>query len=279
MPAQTSLVLIYGSQALLSLAGLWILWKRTLGAKAAGDAATQAAPVPPTLPALKPWSASNTDLGMLLWVVFCGGLFMQILGMGLLQWYEAGTALTQLLVGAMFQVGMLGACLAFTRFNEAGRQYDFPKAGFVREGVITFLCALGPVFAVGFLWNGLLGVLGVPADPQDLVGLFRNASNLPMLGFMIGLAILIAPLTEELIFRAGVFRFLFSRVPPRNALLLSSLLFGVIHVNLASFPQLTVLGLFFALSYQRTGNIAVPMLAHALFNLNTILLILAGVDS
>ncbi len=281
MPALSSDLLLYSLEALLALAGLWLLWKRTLGTPAAGAAASDASQrsAPPALPALKPWTASTADLGMLLWVVFCGGLFMQILGMGLLQWCEAGTTLTQLLVGAMFQLGMLGGCLAFTRFNAAGKNYDFPRGGFVREGVITFLISLAPVFAVGFAWNAFLSALGVPADPQDLVRLFRNTSNLPMLCFLVGLATLIAPLTEELVFRAGVFRFLHSRVAPFNALLLSSVLFGAIHMNLASFPQLAVLGVIFSLSYQRTGNVAVPMLAHALFNLNTILMILAGLDN
>jgi membrane protease YdiL (CAAX protease family) len=33
----------------------------------------------------------------------------------------------------------------------------------------------------------------------------------------------------------------------------------------------------FSLAYERTGRIAVPIIAHGLFNLNTIILILAGV--
>jgi uncharacterized protein len=38
-----------------------------------------------------------------------------------------------------------------------------------------------------------------------------------------------------------------------------------------------VLGVAFALAYERTGRILVPIIGHALFNLNTILLLLAGV--
>jgi membrane protease YdiL (CAAX protease family) len=40
---------------------------------------------------------------------------------------------------------------------------------------------------------------------------------------------------------------------------------------------LFVLGLLFAAAYERTGRVAVPMLAHAFFNLNTLLLVLSGV--
>jgi membrane protease YdiL (CAAX protease family) len=34
---------------------------------------------------------------------------------------------------------------------------------------------------------------------------------------------------------------------------------------------------FFALAYEQTGRLRVPIIAHALFNLHTILLVMAGV--
>ena len=38
-----------------------------------------------------------------------------------------------------------------------------------------------------------------------------------------------------------------------------------------------LLAVMFSLSYERTGKIGTPIVAHALFNLNTVLLILSGV--
>ncbi|MFA5056810.1 MAG: CPBP family intramembrane glutamic endopeptidase, partial [Opitutaceae bacterium] len=52
-----------------------------------------------------------------------------------------------------------------------------------------------------------------------------------------------------------------------------------LHANWVSFLPLCVLGVIFAMAYERTGRIAVPMLAHALFNLNTLLLVLSGIGS
>jgi membrane protease YdiL (CAAX protease family) len=66
-------------------------------------------------------------------------------------------------------------------------------------------------------------------------------------------------------------------MPRWLALLLPSVLFAGLHANLASFVPLALLGVVFSLAYERTGRIAVPIIAHALFNLNTIVLILAGV--
>ena len=67
------------------------------------------------------------------------------------------------------------------------------------------------------------------------------------------------------------------------ALLLPAIFFASLHVNwttlvgLPSLAPLVVLAVIFSLAYERTGTIGTAIVAHALFNLNTILLILAGV--
>jgi membrane protease YdiL (CAAX protease family) len=50
------------------------------------------------------------------------------------------------------------------------------------------------------------------------------------------------------------------------------------HGNLVAFGPLFALGLVFAIAYERTGRIAVPIIAHGLFNLNTVVLLLAGIE-
>jgi membrane protease YdiL (CAAX protease family) len=99
------------------------------------------------------------------------------------------------------------------------------------------------------------------------------------------LAIVMAPITEELVFRAGFFRYCRTRLPRWAALLVPSLLFASLHVNwstlegLTSFAPLVVLAIMFSLAYERTGNIGTAIVAHALFNLNTVILIFSGVDT
>ena len=261
-------------ESLIVLAGLWLLWRhffaRGTGPSPLADAGR-----------LPRWELPTLDMGVFLWLVLCGGFVLQVAGLLLLNALGVKDPARQVIAGSFFQAGMLAGCVGFARTNAAARRsFDFPRPrAFLGAGLATFLMAVPPVFALGFGWQALLGAFGVPVEQQDMIGLFRNADNLPQLGFMIALAGLMAPLTEELVFRAGIFRFLHGRVPRWSALLLSAVFFGVIHVNLASCPQLILLGLVFALSYERTGNLAVPMLAHALFNLNTILLILAGIDT
>jgi uncharacterized protein len=184
--------------------------------------------------------------------------------------------------GAAFQLGMLaGALLAAFFFRNPSPAT--PANGFTAKpapilaGTITFLISLPVIGGIGFAWKAIIEFFGYSASEQDMVDLLRNADDPALLAWMIVLAAIVAPVTEELIFRAGLFRYLRTRIPRGIALILPALLFALLHGNLAAFAPLCALGVFFALAYERTGNIAVPMIAHALFNLHTIVLVMAGV--
>ncbi len=141
------------------------------------------------------------------------------------------------------------------------------------------MISLPLIGGIGLAWKTILEFFGHAASEQEMVDLFRNADDPALLGFMIFLAAVIAPVTEELIFRAGIFRYLRTRMPRALAFVLPSLLFAFLHGNVTALVPLFALGVFFAYAYDRTGNIAVPMIAHALFNLNTIVLVMAGVTA
>ena len=148
----------------------------------------------------------------------------------------------------------------------------------IRWGAIAFVAVLPVVFFVSLLWTIFLEKLGVEIEPQSLVEFFRNNGSRVENIAMTFCAVVLAPLTEELIFRAGLFRYLRSRIPRGSAIVLTSALFAVLHWTLGIGPQLFVLGVCFALVYERTGNVITPIVAHGLFNLNTLLLVAAGVD-
>ena len=118
--------------------------------------------------------------------------------------------------------------------------------------------------------------MGANAPPQDLISLFDRSGDGLSLSIMIALAVLVAPLTEELLFRVGLFRWLRTRAPRSVALFVPAIAFAMVHGNLAVLVPLVVLAVVLALGYEHYGHPAVPILAHALFNLNTIALLLAG---
>lgn len=84
------------------------------------------------------------------------------------------------------------------------------------------------------------------------------------------MAVIVAPVAEEIIFRGyfyGVIRRFGGRIP---ALLTSSLLFAAIHVHLPSMLGLGLLAVILCLLYERTGSLWATMTMHAAFNATTV---------
>jgi membrane protease YdiL (CAAX protease family) len=148
--------------------------------------------------------------------------------------------------------------------------------GAVKLGAATFLAILPVLTLTSFGWTALLRAVGLPDEHQDLIDIFAETQSPLLVSGLAALAVVLAPLSEELLFRAGIFRFARDHAPRAAALLLSSILFASLHGNLASFLPLTLLGLGLALAYERAGSLVAPVVLHALFNLNTTVIILSG---
>lgn len=76
--------------------------------------------------------------------------------------------------------------------------------------------------------------------------------------------IVVAPITEELIFRGIIFQRWATKWGVTRSLIVSSLLFGILHAN---FIGLFIFGLMMALLYIKTRTLIVPIACHALNNL------------
>lgn len=144
------------------------------------------------------------------------------------------------------------------------------------KGAGTLLMALPIVVLLSAGWTALLRFAGLPDEPQDLIAIFGQVkSPLVVLG-MFSVACVVGPVNEELLFRHGIFRYLRQRFGRLIAFAASAVFFGALHMNLAGFVPLALLGGALALAYEATGDIRVPIVAHCLFNLNTIVIVLSG---
>jgi membrane protease YdiL (CAAX protease family) len=238
--------------------------------------------------ALPAWGISWSEFLFLGWLLLALGFFGQVLlrvTLGpVLHRQPEGETLELILYGSMFHVGAIlswvcARLLARRRGIKpiALAPAPFSPSGSIRAAAVTFLAVVPLVGGVGYYWQTLLDAVHLPTERQELVDLFVGAKSPALIGFMVVLALVIAPISEELVFRAGIFRFLRTRMPRWVAFAVSAGLFALFHFNWVSFLPLFVLGVLFAAAYERTGRLAVPMLAHALFNLNTLLLVLSGV--
>lgn len=87
-------------------------------------------------------------------------------------------------------------------------------------------------------------------------------------------AVVLAPVLEEIIFRGIIQRGLINKgMNPWKAIVLSSVIFGLVHGNPWQFVGASLLGCVLGIVYYKTKNLLLPILLHAFNNLCSALLI------
>lgn len=86
---------------------------------------------------------------------------------------------------------------------------------------------------------------------------------------------IIAPILEEILFRGIVMKGLLNnKVNPISAIIISALVFGIMHFNPWQFAGASLLGLVLGLVYYKTKSLLMPILLHAFNNLVSAILML-----
>lgn len=186
------------------------------------------------------------------------------------------------LSGAVVFVVLIAAAFTWVRLRYPGHARDL--VGWSSPAWRDVLIGLG-LGVLGFLViNVGLGTLvellarlagaDPPAVQEDYQELVRNADTAP---FFILMAVVLAPLAEELFFRGMLFPAFARRMGVWAAILLSALLFAVLHVGTGATgdlaPNAILAGLIFPLGvllawiYHRRGTLLAPIIVHAVFNL------------
>jgi membrane protease YdiL (CAAX protease family) len=140
----------------------------------------------------------------------------------------------------------------------------------VSTGIVLLLAA-APLIAVA---EGLTQTfLGGESSKQEIVDLFTNSRTIEQRVMIIVLAVVVAPISEEFIFRFFIYGVLRRYFGIAVALVFNALLFAAAHTHLPSAAPLFVLGACFTLAYEWSGSILVSMAMHALFNAAQLILL------
>jgi hypothetical protein len=99
----------------------------------------------------------------------------------------------------------------------------------------------------------------------DVVGHSRAVTALGV-GLTVIAMVGFGPLIEEIVFRGLLFGALASRLGVLGGAAISAVLFGAVHGDPVLFPWLVIVGLVNAFAYAASGNLAVPVVLHALTN-------------
>jgi membrane protease YdiL (CAAX protease family) len=118
---------------------------------------------------------------------------------------------------------------------------------------------LGGVYAAGVVHDII-----VHPKQQEIVNAFPH-TGIGIVMFTL-VAVVLAPLFEEVLFRGFLFRGLANSFGWVWAALLSGAIFGAAHMQLDVFLPLAALGFVLAWAYHKTGSLWTNITMHALFN-------------
>ena len=128
------------------------------------------------------------------------------------------------------------------------------------------------VFAAMYVLNLLIEQAGIPNTMEEtFIAMSRNSFGVLSIA-------LLAPILEELLFRGAIQGLLQDTLKsPWKAIVISSLIFGIVHMNPAQIPFAFLLGMMFGWLYYRTGSLLPGIVGHVLNNsIATINMLLYG---
>jgi len=197
---------------------------------------------------------------------FSLGLGFFLILLSVLFWVRGSMAMICAVIGYFFLM------------HQTGRK-GLTVLGLDRYSLSKILCAAMGLTAIVFApayflsWvNGLLClVFNIKDLAQPLIFEFLKMTGTVSILSFIALAVIAAPVTEEILFRGLLYPVLRDRFGIKIAVGVSAILFGLAHVHFPTFLPLTFLGIVLALSYEFSGSLLLSICIHALFNLFTVI--------
>lgn len=170
-------------------------------------------------------------------------------------------------VSVIYAVSALFIFGFWYRKKLAADQEEVPAASAfnIRIVLAMFLLALGLQYVTVYL-TSFVGSLR-PDWMQTYEDLMNTAGIGSLSPITVIYACIIAPISEELIFRGVTLGYAKKALPTAGAIFLQAVLFGVFHMNMIQGIYAAFLGLFLGYVCEAGGSIVIPMLFHSFFNI------------
>lgn len=139
---------------------------------------------------------------------------------------------------------------------------------YFRKDERTWSIVSGRVFSLVILFGlsayvvatGLNSIIDLPNLMEDeFVDMSNNVWGVLAI-------VVIGPFTEEFLFRGAILGGLLKKIDPKYAILISALIFGVVHFNPAQIVFAFLVGLVLGYVYYSTGSLLLPILIHIIVN-------------
>jgi len=145
-------------------------------------------------------------------------------------------------------------------FREIFPMRPFPAPVLIPMGLVV----LG-ISIVGSELDNVLRAILLPPDWLNDIFLRLAGHHTSLWGLILALVI-VAPMTEELLFRGLFLRGFLSRYTPHKAIFVSAILFGLFHLNPWQFVHTTAIGILLGWWFFKTRSLIPCIFGHALNN-------------
>jgi CAAX protease family protein len=161
-----------------------------------------------------------------------------------------------ILISLQVRGGRIGAVFGFDRLA-VGKAIGW--------GIALLISALPIIFASSALVSAWLKT-NSQNDPQEIIQIFESANSPAQRVPIILLAVVGAPLAEELVFRGYLYGVLKKYFGALASMVFTAILFALVHAHIPSLLPLFLLACVFTIAYESSGSLLVPMTMHATFN-------------
>jgi len=223
----------------------------------------------------KPWSieaVARLFLGVI--ATLCGGMFLT----GLLQAMKLRLSNDQLeflqmiILVLFFQAAALVWIAVFLRQSNVSWRSAFglrppSRVMAVGAGLTVGLLVLPFMWLLQFLSQCLMEWMHLNPVVQAAVQELQKSSLSTAEKIVFGVfTILLAPAAEEALFRGILYPTIKQAGHPRWALWGTSVVFGIMHFNMAAFVPLVLLAVILTFLYESSGSLLTPIATHSMFN-------------
>lgn len=181
---------------------------------------------------------------------------------------DATMAQGELLTGVI-DLAALGALALLLRLM---RRAAFAAAGLTRTPIKRLLPLLPLGLSLNVLLTSLLSLL-----PADALSAYMEAAGPVLLGghgvVSVLILVVLAPLTEEILFRGLIYGSLKRTLPRWLAILIASVVFGLLHGQALWIAYTALLGAFFCVIRDRYDSLWASVLLHMAFNAGSYLVL------
>ncbi|WP_101773753.1 CPBP family intramembrane glutamic endopeptidase [Peptostreptococcus faecalis] len=144
--------------------------------------------------------------------------------------------------------------------------FKFDKSFINMKNILIIL--VGTILARLIVYSGILALMvqGIESTQNDVI--LSEVLKGYSWYLIASIGVLLAPITEEIIYRGYIMGHLFKNSKPIIGILINSFLFGLMHNvnNLTSLLLYSSIGILLSVSYQKTKRLEIPIAIHMLNN-------------